>query len=318
MDIRKILWSLILLVFLASCQYAGKAPEPYGIIDPPGISVEMEADTVHFAVIGDYGWMGEDEEEVAALVNGWDPDFILTTGDNNYEFGEYSTLKQNIGQYYGNYIYNFDAPEEYRCEGKAAREKINRFFPSPGNHDEKGPYELEPYLNYFSLPGEEEYYSFSWGPVEFFSLNSLKSADHETQKAWLKNALEASGKAFKVVYFHHASFSPGRHGGTERMQWDFRLWGADVVVAGHDHIYARMVHEGQGGLHYVVNGVGGKSLYYCDEYYEVEGLKVLSCEDTYYGAMRCWADSTRLVMDFYAIDNPDQSIDRLELLKQSP
>jgi len=315
---RRIIWPFLPLMFLGACQFAGRAPLPYGILDPPGISVEVQTDTVCFAVIGDYGWMGEDEEDVAALVRGWEPDFILTTGDNNYEYGEYATLQQNIGQFYCDYIYNFDAPEDYRCRGRAFEEELNRFFPSPGNHDDKGPYDLEPYLNYFSLPGEEEYYSFSWGPVEFFSLNSLKSADLEKQKAWLETALEASDAAFQVVYFHHASFSPGRHGGTKRMQWDFHHWGADVVVAGHDHIYARLTHHGQEGLTYIVNGVGGKSLYYCDEDYEEEGLEVLSCEDEYYGAMQCRADSSRLVMEFYTIDEPDHAMDRLEILNDLP
>ena len=303
------------LIFLGACQYIGRVPVSYGLLDPPGISVEVEADTILFAVIGDYGWMGEDTEEVADLVKGWDPDFILTTGDNNYQYGEYATLHQNIGQYYGDYIYNFDAPDEYRCKGRAFEDSINRFYPSPGNHDEKGSYGLEPYLNYFSLPGQEEFYSFSWGPVTFYSISSLSSADLEEQKAWLKEELEKSNKAFHIVYFHHAAFSPGRHGDSDYMQWDFQLWGVDLVLAGHDHIYARLEHHQQEGLPYIVNGVGGKSLYYCDEDYDTEGVEVLSCEDEYYGALRCRADSTRLLLEFYSIDYPEEPLDRLVITR---
>jgi hypothetical protein len=315
---QKIIWPLALFFLLGACQYAGRAPLPEGIQDPPGISVDVEQDTVCFAVIGDYGWMGEDEEDVAALVKGWEPDFILTTGDNNYEYGEYATLSQNIGQFYCDYIYNFDAPAQYRCEGRAFEDSLNRFFPSPGNHDEKGPYDLEPYLNYFSLPGEEEFYTFTWGPVALYSISSLSSADFEKQKGWLVEELGKSKKAFQIVYFHHAPFSPGRHGDTERMQWDFHQWGADVVVTGHDHIYARLTHHGQGGLPYIVNGVGGKSLYYCDEDYNTEGVEVLSCEDEYYGAIRCWADSTRMILEFYSIDYPKEPLDRLEIIREYP
>jgi len=306
------------LVILCGCLRSGMKEPPFGIIEPPNISVDVDADSALFAVIGDYGQSGENEEAVANMVSAWCPDFILTTGDNNYRYGEYATLHQNIGQYYSDYIYNFDAPEPYRCEGTAFAEQINRFFPSPGNHDEQGPDDLEPYLNYFSLPGEEEFYSFAWGPVEFFSLNSLSSADHTKQKAWLEDALAASGKAFQVVYFHHPPYSPGRHGGADHMQWDFHDWGVDVVLAGHDHIYARMVHAGEKGLQYIVNGVGGKSLYYCDEDYGEEGVQLLSCDDTHFGAMKCLADSLRMVMEFYAIDDPSKPLDRLVIARDSP
>lgn len=308
----------LLLALLGGCRSLGGGQSPYGIIDPPGISVEREAETVLFAVIGDYGSAGEDEEAVADLVKGWDPDFILTTGDNNYRYGEYATLYQNIGQYYGDYIYNFDAPEEYRCNGKAFTEAINRFFPCPGNHDALGPNELEPYLNYFSLPGAEQFYAFSWGEVAFYSINSLSLADHEVQKAWLAGAIEQSDKAFQVVYFHHPPYSPGPHGGSDRMQWDFYRWGVDVVLSGHDHVYARMEHQDQEGLHYLVNGVGGRSLYSCDQEYAQSGVALLSCHDSQFGAMRCFADSSQLIMEFYSIDDPSQPVDRLVIRRECP
>ena len=318
MPILKIRLLPFLLAFLYGCHVPGIRELPYGIIEPPQLSVDVTADSVLFAVIGDYGRAGENEEAVANMVKGWNPDFILTTGDNNYQYGEYATLKQNIGQYYCDFIYNFDAPEEYRCQGRAMEDELNRFFPSPGNHDELGPYDLEPYLNYFSLPGEELFYAFSWGDVAFYSINSLSSADLEKQARWLAGEIRRSPKAFQVVYFHHPPYSPGNHGDADYMQWDFSRWGVDVVLAGHDHIYARMELQGEEGLHYIVNGTGGKSLYSCDERYANEGVEVLKCFDSDFGAMRCLADSTRLIMEFYAIDDPTQPLDRLEILNNSP
>jgi len=317
MDLRKIYLLPFLLVFLYGCHIPGIGGLHYGIIEPPLISVDVAADSVLFAIIGDYGKAGDNEAAVANMVKAWEPDFILTTGDNNYQYGEYATLKQNIGDYYCDYIHNFDAPEEFRCQGKAMKEEVNRFFPSPGNHDELGPLDLEPYLNYFSLPGEELYYAFTWGDVAFYSINSLSSADMETQRKWLAGEINRSPKAFQVVYFHHPPFSPGNHGDTDYMQWDFSQWGVDVVLSGHDHIYARLEHSAQEGLHYIVNGVGGKSLYSCHEAYAEEGVEVLNCMDGHYGAMRCTADSTRLIMEFYAIDDPSRPLDRLEILNDS-
>jgi hypothetical protein len=154
--------------------------------------------------------------------------------------------------------------------------------------------------------------------VAFYSINSLSSADLEEQISWLAGEIRKSQKAFQVVYFHHPPYSPGPHGGTDHMQWDFSQWGVDVVLSGHDHIYARMEDSGQEGLFYIVNGVGGKSLYSCDEDFAVEGMELQNCYDDRYGAMRCCADSTRLVMEFYSIDNPTEPLDRLVIRKDSP
>lgn len=318
MPLLKIYLLTFLLASLYGCRIPGIGEQSYGIIEPPQISVDVLADSVVFAVIGDYGKTGENEEAVAEMIKGWNPDFILTTGDNNYQYGEYATLIQNIGQHYGDFIYNFDAPEEYQCKGRAFEEEINRFFPSPGNHDELGPNDLEPYLNYFSLPGEELSYAFTWGDVAFYSINSLSSADLEAQARWLAGEIKKSRKAFQVVYFHHPPYSPGNHGDTDYMQWNFSQWGVDVVLSGHDHIYARMKLTGEQGLHYIVNGTGGKSLYSCYESYAEEGVEVLKCKDDKYGAMRCMADSTSLIMEFYAIDDPTEALDRLVILNDSP
>ena len=46
-----------------------------------------------------------------------------------------------------------------------------------------------------------------------------------------------------------------KRGGDEEMQWDYELWGADAVIAGHDHLYERL-HVGR--IPYFVNGLGGR------------------------------------------------------------
>lgn len=42
------------------------------------------------------------------------------------------------------------------------------------------------------------------------------------------------------------------------MQWPFAEWGADLVLAGHDHGYERIE---LGGITYVVSGLGGAPPY---------------------------------------------------------
>lgn len=299
-------WAGILVALLCSCN-------PLDTIDPPGIVLKVESDSALFAVIGDYGKEGEPELKVSILVKSWQPDFILTTGDNNYEYGDYSTLHRNIGQFYGNFIYNYDAPLEYRCSGKASKEEINRFFPSPGNHDRAGSRDLQPYLNYFTLPGQEEYYSFIWGNAVFFSLNSLPGSDLEVQRAWLEEEAAGAGDRFRIVYFHHPPYSPGSHGDTDYMQWDFHRMGVDVVLSGHDHIYAHMEMPGEEGLHYIVNGLGGKSIYSCQGERLDPDVVTVACYNKEFGAMRCLVTLDRLEMAFYPVDHPETPVDVLLL-----
>src|SRR5262249_3475785 len=78
--------------------------------------------TTRFAVIGDCGLAGEPEQAVATLVKSWSPDFILSTGDNNYPDGAAETLDANVGQYYYDFIYPYT--------GQYGRSVApNRFFP---------------------------------------------------------------------------------------------------------------------------------------------------------------------------------------------
>lgn len=216
--------------------------------------------TVRFAVIGDYGKDGSAESSVAAMVRGWSPDFVVTAGDNNYETGSASTIDANIGKHYHDYIYNYTGSYG---SGSATL----RFLPCPGNHDWgnvlNNPNGLNPYLAYFTLPGNERYYSFRKGPVELFLLDSDQNeADGVTsgsiQGQWCRAAMLGSGATWKIPVFHHAAYSSGAHGSTAYMRWPFESWGASAVLAGHDHIYERLQ---VGNIPYFVDGLGGRSLY---------------------------------------------------------
>ena len=208
-----------------------------------------------FAAIGDYGFAGAPERDVANLVKSWNPDFIITLGDNNYDVGDSTTIDQNIGQYYHEYIYNY--------KGRYGPKTFSdRFFPSLGNHDyytRNG----EAYRDYFTLPGNGRYYELVRGDVHLFAVNSDAAEPDgisatSVQARWLRAALAASTSRWNVVYLHHAPYSSGIHGNTTDLQWPFRAWGASVVLAGHDHNYERLVVD---SLLYVVNGLGGRSIY---------------------------------------------------------
>ena len=221
----------------------------------PTITPTPTPAVVRFAVIGDYGTGDESAQRVADLVLGWQPDLLLTVGDNNYPLGATETIDDHIGRFYQGFISPY--PGAY---GPGA--ESNRFFPALGNHDlytAQG----QAYFEYFALPGNERYYDYVWGPVHFFCLNSVDSEPDgvgrsSAQAAWLQEQMALSTSPWQVVYFHLPPYSSGYHGSVDWMRWPFAAWGADVVLTGHDHLYERLEVD---GIPYLVNGLGGGPIY---------------------------------------------------------
>ena len=190
------------------------APASFPLV-PPGPPVRREAAQTSFAIIGDYGEAGAGAAAVAGLVRGWQPDFIATTGDNNYPDGMQDTIDANVGQYYHEYIGSYVG-----SYGEGSPD--NRFFPTLGNHDWHT-HTLAPYLDYFALPGNERYYEVSWGPVDLFMLDSDQAEpdgidEGSAQARWLKEGLASSKAAWQLVVLHHAPHSSGMHGSTRALQ----------------------------------------------------------------------------------------------------
>lgn len=248
-----------------------------------------------FAIIGDYGLSGPNEAAVANLVKSWSPEYILTTGDNNYPDGASSAIDRNIGQYYHNYIKPYSG-------GYGSAADVNRFYPCLGNHDviTAGG---APYFQYFTLPGNERYYDFIKGNVHFFAINSDPSEPNGTssgsvQATWLKNKLAASTSKWKIVFFHHSPYtSDAVHGSQAWMQWPFKAWGADVVLSGHSHVYERVRRD---SFTYFVNGLGGHSKYSLSPS-PVSGSQIRY--NANYGAMKVVVRQDTLWFKFYSVSN---------------
>lgn len=249
-------------------------------------TAHAQSDRITFAVIGDYGLAGQPLLDVSNLIKSWNPDFIVTVGDNNYPAGQATTIDDNIGQYFHEYIYQY--------KGKyGAGSATQRFFPSLGNHD-WGTDDISPYLNYFGYGNVRSYYDFVRGPAHFFILDSDRMepdgiTPESPQGIWLRKTLAASTSTFNVIVFHHAPYTSGRHGPTEYMRWPFKEWGADVVLTGHDHTYERLLVD---GLPYFVNGIGGGEIYHFQDI--LPQSQVRFNQD--YGAMR--VDAANLYMRF--------------------
>src|SRR4051812_35699538 len=221
--------------------------------------LEVRQLLAHFAVIGDFSSDNQTAptRDVANLVKSWNPDFVATVGDNNYPDGAASTIDSNIGQWYHQFI----SPYTGSFGGGAS---TNRFWPAIGNHDWNSTGAgYSPYLNYFTLPGNERYYTVAQDNVQLFIINSDSHEPDGTsstsiQGQWLQSALTASTATWKLVLFHHPAFSSGTTGSNTYMQWPFQQWGASAVISGHDHIYERI---NKNGFPYFVNGLGGESIF---------------------------------------------------------
>lgn len=157
------------------------------------------------------------------------------------------------------------------------------YYPALGNHERNARY----YFDFFALPGNERYYTFTVGGALIMVLDSQGEAfsipeyvkrsnraefwtEHnraymEEQKAWAEQRLTLHRDAdFIFVAFHVPMYSANQgrqaQAASQRAFWGdlFERHGVQVVFNGHDHHYHHALH---GGTHYVVTGGGGAPLY---------------------------------------------------------
>lgn len=190
----------------------------------------------------------------AALVRP-DDALVLTAGDNVYPDG---------------------APTEFAdCFEPTWGRFGARLRPSPGNHDYRTG-AAAGYFGYFGEragPGERGYYSFRLPGWHVISLNSnVDATAGSEQHRWLLDELRtAADVPCTLAVWHHPVFSSGPHGNDPRMRdalAALHAAGAEIVLAGHDHVYERLApHDADGrpdperGIRSFTVGTGGARLY---------------------------------------------------------
>lgn len=256
------------------------------IVDALGLPKQTfaaAAGSVRFAVIGDFGKANQVEQNVADMIDGKNVDFVATVGDNVYagqnDGSAWDAIDNKIGQYYHEYIYPY-----LGAYGAGSADQLNHFFPLLGNHDygHGGDTDIPlldcvadgglnacsqdqgAWYDYFDLPGNERTYSVTQGAVEIFLFSDYyRDADwayNENNNVALqtvKNGLLNSTATWKVVLLHfppYVSASGVNFGAENNRRFDFEAWGADAVIAGHNHIYERLEVD---GFPYFVNGTAG-------------------------------------------------------------
>jgi predicted phosphodiesterase len=142
-----------------------------------------------------------------------------------------------------------------------------------GNHDAMTE-QAEPLLGAFEPAARGDanrgrYYEFVRGPVHFFNVDSYTtsfSKDSE-QRRWFEERVRASTSPWKVMFTHRPLWSSSRsQKAPPSLAWREDLHpflaeqGVQFVFSGHDHTYQR--YKARDGVHYIVAGGGGHSLYY--------------------------------------------------------
>lgn len=164
------------------------------------------------------------------------------------------------------------------CYDKSWGRHVGRTRPSPGNHDYMTP-GAAPYYDYFGsnagIPGLG-YYSFDLGAWHLISLNSnaefgVGVTPNSPQGQWLQTDLAGNRSKCTLAYWHHPLFSSGQNGDHQFMRPMFTMLyeaNADLILAGHNHLYERFAPQAPDGrndpargMRQFVVGTGGVPLY---------------------------------------------------------
>jgi acid phosphatase type 7 len=177
----------------------------------------------------------------------------------------------------GDNVYPSGSDETYAsCYDPAWGGFRDRTRPAIGNHDiesEGG----AAYFRYFGAAAGtagEGWYGYDLGAWHVIALNSnCQSVDCDAgspQHEWLVADLAANDSDCTLAYWHHPRFSSGPHGDSPSVAalWEaLDVADADLVLAGHDHLYERFAPQDPdgvadpAGLRQITVGTGGEDLY---------------------------------------------------------
>jgi glycerophosphoryl diester phosphodiesterase len=155
----------------------------------------------------------------------------------------------------------------------------NISYPVPGNHEYNTPGATGYYTYWQDRPftASPGYYSFDLGGWHLIALNSTCSevggcGVGSPQERWLRSDLAAHPAACTLAYWHDPRFSSGSNHGSDSTYDAF--WqalyehDAEVVLAGHEHVYERFAPQSPSGaadpaqgIRQFTVGTGGRSHY---------------------------------------------------------
>ncbi|MCM3570172.1 metallophosphoesterase [Neobacillus mesonae] len=247
-------------------------------------------DELTLAVIGDYGGCGvgncEGEQQVADMVHSWNPDYILTVGDNTYQRG----LPEEVEKAQAAYIEDI---------------KAGKFFPIMGNHDYGNgctSESVQPSIEKFGVP-VSYVAGFGNGLVDFVNpdANCNKSTGDQMPPIYdaYKNTIDNSQAEWVIAGEHQPVYSSGKAGNNFDRSWVMTP-GVDLILAGHDH-HAEHI-ETKDGYNIVISGNGGNGN--TPIFSPVEGS--LYRDDKNLGAVRLTVRKDELKVEYLTLSGENQ------------
>ncbi len=186
--------------------------------------------TFRFAAVGDTGDHSPAAVALAKRIRASRPDFLLHTGDLAYPRGTMWQLHRRFFRPY--------------------RQTLERvpFFPTPGNHDLTSRSAYDPVFLPAGAASElGNSYAFAWGGTQFVSVESPEVARPDSPTVpWMTDVLaRMPPEPWRIVFLHEPPWGPGTKFVTPGLRSTLApVLGAgnvDVLMAGHEHIYARSV-----------------------------------------------------------------------------
>jgi len=206
-------------------------------------------------VLGDTGWCGSPAMgPIARLFERFDGE-ILLAGDLAYPNGTLEDFQRCFEPSFGRFK--------------------SRMRAAPGNHDYGSSAGADSYFSYFgdrSGPNRLGFYSFRAAEWTIFMLNSnVPIGRNSAQFAYVRGVMQQAPTRCTMAVMHHPFDSSALNGPTPTLR---ELWelmynlGADVVIAGHDHVYERFApvdasqkRDDSKGIRQFTVGTGGAALY---------------------------------------------------------
>jgi len=224
--------------------------EDYFFVTAPSVDLASEfIRPLRIWVVGD---AGRGNDIAASVRDGYlkftgsrHTDLWLMLGDNAYETGTLEEYQQGIFNMYPTLL------------------RHSVLWTAIGNHDAGNASSLDqtgPYYELFTPPaygeaggipsGTAAYYSFDYGNIHFFCLDSYGSDRSPTGPmfTWLVRDVAASNKDWQIAFWHHPPYTKGSHDSDteieliemrERALPILEDAGVDLVLGGHSHAYER-------------------------------------------------------------------------------